>query len=359
MTPRPRKNARKKLPEHLYERKDKRTGRTYYAYRGPDGKVYGLGTDKTYAIEQAIDANLRRIRSQPELWARIAKLPTVSEWIEVYRPQLDELSDSTRASANVYLRRLEKELGSTPISEITTLHITKIMDAYVELGKKRSANAFRSRMLYVFQAAQAKGWIDNNPVAVTRAQRVKVQRSRLTLDNFLAIHAAAKSLDPYVQHSMELALVTAQRREDIADMQFSAVEEGYLHVVQRKTGNRVRIPTALRLDAVGWSISDVISRCRGNVLSRYIIHHTKARAQSKSGDAVHIDTLSRSFSSARDLVSAEWESPPTFHEIRSLAARLYDDQGINAQALLGHRDPRSTALYKDRRGAEWIEVKVR
>ncbi|MCS4503314.1 hypothetical protein NYO91_04385 [Arhodomonas aquaeolei] len=51
-------------------------------------------------------------------------------------------------------------------------------------------------------------------------------------------------------------------------------------------------------------------------------------------------------------------SPPTFHEIRALAEWLYEDQGVNTTALLGHKDPRSTITYKDRRGAEWIEVKV-
>jgi len=47
---------------------------------------------------------------------------------------------------------------------------------------------------------------------------------------------------------------------------------------------------------------------------------------------------------------------PTFHEIRSLSGRLYADQGINAQALLGHKDTKTTSLYLDSRGTEWISV---
>jgi len=51
---------------------------------------------------------------------------------------------------------------------------------------------------------------------------------------------------------------------------------------------------------------------------------------------------------------------PTFHEIRSLAARLYADQyGAEfAQALLGHKSAEMTALYRDSRGKEWMEVRV-
>ncbi|ARJ67816.1 hypothetical protein WV31_20265 [Magnetospirillum sp. ME-1] len=52
------------------------------------------------------------------------------------------------------------------------------------------------------------------------------------------------------------------------------------------------------------------------------------------------------------------KTPPTFHEIRSLAARLYTEQGINAQALLGHKSADMTSIYRDVRGSEWIEVQT-
>ena len=51
-------------------------------------------------------------------------------------------------------------------------------------------------------------------------------------------------------------------------------------------------------------------------------------------------------------------APPTFHEVRSLAARLYAEQGVDAQALLGHESPDMTALYRDVRGSEWIEIRL-
>lgn len=51
-------------------------------------------------------------------------------------------------------------------------------------------------------------------------------------------------------------------------------------------------------------------------------------------------------------------TPPTFHELRSLSERLYRDQGINTQALLGHRHARMTEVYNDPRGAEWGTVKL-
>jgi integrase len=53
---------------------------------------------------------------------------------------------------------------------------------------------------------------------------------------------------------------------------------------------------------------------------------------------------------------AEGKTPPTFHEIRSLASRLYNKQGIDDQALLGHKSGSMTAAYRDVRGTEWGKV---
>ena len=73
------------------------------------------------------------------------------------------------------------------------------------------------------------------------------------------------------------------------------------------------------------------------------------------------ESLSAFFAEARDLSGIQWpaeKTPPSLHELRSLSARLYSEQGINAQALLGHKSADMTAIYRDTRGAEWIEVEI-
>jgi len=37
---------------------------------------------------------------------------------------------------------------------------------------------------------------------------------------------------------------------------------------------------------------------------------------------------------------------------------LYAEQGVDVQALLGHKSPDMTAVYRDVRGAEWISVRA-
>lgn len=49
-------------------------------------------------------------------------------------------------------------------------------------------------------------------------------------------------------------------------------------------------------------------------------------------------------------------TPATFHEQRSLAERLYKQQGINTQKLLGHKSQLQTERYNDDRGKNWTSI---
>lgn len=186
-------------------------------------------------------------------------------------------------------------------------------------------------------------------------------RARLTLNDFLAIYEKAKTFSPRVCRSMELALVTAQRREDIRTLSFRDVRDGRLWIEQEKTGSQVCIPQELRLSAVNWSVGEIVQRCRDVVVSRYLIHHSEHQGRAKPGDPVRATSLSCDFAKARELAKIKWpegKSPASFHEIRSLAARLYAEQGVDVQALLGHNSPDMTAVYRDVRGADWITVQL-
>lgn len=200
------------------------------------------------------------------------------------------------------------------------------------------------------------GWLKTNPVTPTRAPRIEVARAWLTLETFMAIYEQVKEISPWVQRSMELALVAGQRREDLRDLGPRNVRDEKLWVTQRKTGALVCIPLDLRLHVLGWSVGEIIARCRENIISKHLIHHN-----AKPCDPIHLQSITGAFAAARDKAGITWpadKTPPTFHDIRSLAARLYADQGTDAQALLGHKSADMTAVYRDARGDDWIEVKT-
>lgn len=357
-----RSAATRDLPPNLYVR------RGYYSWTDPrDGKVYSLGRDKRQAIAEAVEANLAILGSlnQARLVDRLAGDGdnTVAAWCKRYRAILADrkLAKATGQAFNRRLLTVEEKWGARLLVSITTRDIADLLATWSVAGKKRMAQAVRSLLLDFFREAIAAGWLESNPVAPTRAPRIEVSRARLTLEAFLAIHKQAETMPAWVQRSMELALVTGQRREDLRELGPRHVREGKLWVDQHKTGAHVCIPLELRLQVVGWSVGEVITRCRDTVISKHLLHHTTHAGRAKPGDPIRRQSITGVFAEARDLAGITWpenKTPPTFHEIRSLAARLYADQGTDAQALLGHKSADMTAVYRDVRGAEWIEVKT-
>ncbi len=73
--------------------------------------------------------------------------------------------------------------------------------------------------------------------------------------------------------------------------------------------------------------------------------------------SLHPDSLTKKFVTARTGTDFRFdESPPTFHEIRSLAGRLYEkEKGKEfAMKLLGHKSEKMTNKYLDMRGKEYV-----
>jgi len=360
-----RGKGRRDWPSHLHERAG------YFSWRHPvTRKEYDLGRDKREAFRQAIEANalLAAQRGRRSLADRISGIEdtTVGAWADRYL-EIVAARDVTAETIKTTRRRIEQlrgRWGSMNIGAVTTRDVADVIRDYEAEGKARTATAMRSLMLDFFREAQAAGWLEANPVAPTNTPRVQVGRDRLTLEQFLAIYEIAQQDDRpwWLPRAMELALLTGQRREDVRAMGPQAVRDGYLWVEQQKTGNRVAIPTGLHLTAVGWSLAEVIERCRSrHILTRHLLHHRAHAGQAKPGHPIRRQTISAGFASARDDAGLTWrdgKTPATFHEIRSLSARLFaDERGHEfAQALLGHKTASMAALYRDSRGAEWVKV---
>lgn len=364
------------------------SGVVYYRYRDPrTGLFHGMGSDKAAAIKDAKALNaaitaqmasqrVSGIVARPSGMRMSALILRHLEYCEKQHKK-GKLAASTLRTKKSLGNTIARAKGDIDVAHFSVTDAMEILEAYLgcENPRERMAQAIRSEGIEIFKTAAAIGVATANPFSTTRGLSVDVQRARLTLESFRLIHAASQrhALPAWCPRSIELAIVTAQRREDVANIEFRPrsgatawVDGQTLYVVQQKTGTRIAIPLSLRLDALELELSEVLARCRDNVVSRYAVHHSRGNQGSRPGDQVWKDTISRRFADARNAAAADatnplWEpekNPPTFHELRSLAERLYNDQGgIDTQVLLGHKDPRSTAIYKDTRGAEWMRVK--
>ena len=161
-----------------------------------------------------------------------------------------------------------------------------------------SARQIRTRLKDIFDKAILEGKVEQNPVTVTHIPKVTVMRSRLSLEKFNTVFESAQG---WAANSMLLALITGQRLGDIANMKVADVSDGWLHVIQNKSGSLVRLALDLRLDEINMSVGEVVSSCRDRVVSRHLIHHTKNSAKAKAGGAVPDLSISKEFKDARSL----------------------------------------------------------
>ena len=348
-----RRSARRKnWPLHLYE---PRPG--YYVFRGPDGKTLALGAiPLAHAIHQVMQANAYLLAQAPSLVDRLSgQTNTIADVLDKMPKAVAVNTIKAQKSQDGMIRAA---LGSRTCLELTVAHCAEFISAKASEGKMRSAQALRSRLIEVCRTARELGWMSDNPAEVTRNPKAIVKRGRLTLESFRAIYAQAPSVAPWLQRAMMLGLVLGADRLTISGLTRSHVANGLLTYQRQKTGAWIAVPLALRMDAVGVSLRDLVDE-RGPVLSPYLLHHTRSQGQASAGDAIHPDTMSDAFTQARKLAGIADAGAPTYHELRSLCKRTYEDQGgVDTKALLGHAGERVSELYADARGVEPVRVKL-
>ena len=365
MSPRNRHPRNRLLPPGLSLRSD-----GYYVYTSPiDRRQKGLGTDKAKAVRWANAANVAAAAMSGEVtaaeWVAGKSSKNWGAWLTRYEELLAdrELAQSTREGYASMMRRARRQWPEgLAISSIDTAMVAEALRGVdKDEGKKRMSQMYRGWLKDCFDRAIANGWVTVNPVAVTDAPTVAAKRARLTLGHFWLVYGA-DSTEQWLRYAMALALVTGQRREDIVAAKRKDVRDGHLWVEQQKTGNRVAIPLAIRLDALGMSLADVLEQCKATgILSHYLIHRTVRAGATKPGAPIFCELVTRKFTQAVARLQCDWgdRSPPTFHEIRSLSKRLYDAQGgVSTKELLGHKHQQTADLYGDPRGG-WVKVSVR
>jgi integrase len=257
-----------------------------------------------------------------------------------------------------YRRRLnvfQKDFGSKLAGQLTRKDLADFLDPFAP----RTQIAHKNILDKFCRFCMSAGVMDENLVEHYLTKPYSVQRKRLTLEAYKSIRDRALNTKGYewFGRTMDVALHSLQREEDIALMKFESVRDGKLPVIQTKTGAAVMI-------TIGAPLAKAIAACRDDILSPYIAHRNpqkRIRAKWRTHyTQVSGDTLSRAFAHVRELTAlyTDWDAAqrPSFHEIRALGAKLLEEKSINPQALLGHKDPETTKIYLDRHKVEWIEA---
>jgi len=349
------------LPRNLTYRKVRKS----YSWRNPvDGKEISLGKiSRRDAIAQAIEAN-HYIEKNYTPVALLEQLKGVNEYTMAnWLVRYEVILQRRKLAANTYkvrtgqLATIDEHFGNTVLASITTRDIAEFLERWVSCGKTTMAGTMRSVLSDVFREAVVEGRVESNPVTPTRAPKIEVQRERLEYEAFVGVRAGAEHMPAWFGLAMDLALVTAQRREDVAMMQFTDVKDERLYVEQQKTGACLAIPLSLTLNSAGLRLSTVIDRCRLVSRSSFLIS-PGIRKNSPDG-SINLDSMTKGFVKARNLSGLKFtENPPSFHEIRSLSGRMYEKEFGKefAQKLFGHKSEKMTEKYLDSRKKEYVMI---
>lgn len=384
MAARPRRRENRHLPDLLYF--DKATG--VYRFTLVTGKRKSLGSDRAMAIAIAREYNNRM---RPETSVSIDSLIRESGGIQgealPFAEHVDRImaraiedeqpSESTRDDWNNDATRVKEFFDKIPACDIELEHVNAYIKEYHANSSANVQNRKVSFLKKLFSYAVDESLMLDNPATRKKMRRVEEKkRQRLSFDNFMAIRRAAA---PWLRTAMDLALQTTHARLEVSRIRYSIREpkngvcgcvwldqplngiHGTLYIhrqkVQKKEASHVAIP-------IGDELKRIIDDSRDNVASPYIVHRIPERNVKRSKEVAHPtqvapDYLSRSFSKLRDQLGLsdhlEMEERPTFHEIRALAAHLFDNQGIDPQGRMAHSDAKSTKIYTQNH-IDWVVV---
>jgi integrase len=355
MSPRPRKRANKPLPANLYPA----NGGKSYQYRHPvTGKFHGLGVSRVQAIADAKELNSLLIPDS-DFVAKVLGHVTIRQhatwFMESIAPER-EYKPSTLEMYQVQIRKLNAAMGDVAVEDVSVQDLAKLLEDH----SARTANQIRQVAADLFRVAISRGLRPDNPAEATLKRREKKARKRLTQAEYDAIHAGC---DVWAQNAMDLALLTLQRRSDVARMKFENIRDGKLYVIQEKTE---KYDTGYLAIAVGPKLEKVVKRCRDDLASPYLVHRrperkVKERAGMDHWTQVKPQMVTRSFAEARDESGLFDDVPdnerPTFHEIRALGIKRCKDKGIDPQKLAGHSTAKMTSNYDSGHDEiRWVEV---
>lgn len=297
----------------------------------------------------------------------------VSAWLSEYDKVLSQknLQPQTVREKRRFLKIISNKIGNLNLVDVKPIDLKNIIDVYILADKPSSAKSIHSLLRDIFNDAMIHGYTNSNPIWPLKYPAQRVKRARLLFDEFQTMVERAKTDYPaYLYNMLMLTIITAQRPSDILGMGANQndyfITNDFLYIHQQKgrqyieingvkklikSGRKIALPMDLRLDIIDMSLRDIIRISGGK---HYFIEYKNER--------VEYWRVNRDFSKLRnELYPAEyWRdyNPPTFFEIRSLAERLYREQGINTQVLLGHKYSTTTELYNDLRGREWLHLKI-
>lgn len=290
--------------------------------------------------------------------------PSIAAWLPTYRSIIATrgYNPQTIKNRSGSIKHIETLWGSRPLRGLKPHEIA----SRLRLLTPPTAIRVLSELRDLYQEAIANGEAEHSPAMSIKPPKHRGLRERMKFESWQSMRELSVAHPQrWVKALLLLAILTGQRRGDLAKMRFDDIHDGHLHVEQIKKagkprGARVAIPLTLRMDAAGMTLGEVIEVCRACAAPGPTL------LRKAGGGPIEMSSLSARVHELMVAVHGpdgyERHKWPSLHEIRSLAARMLIEQGLTiqqVQTLLGHSNREMTELYLNDRGLsadEWKRV---
>lgn len=252
---RPRKQENKHLPDNLRAKTVKRkSGKTviYWLYRTTGKTEICLGTDRNQAFIKAVQMNLEReSKSEQITFAMIAKR---------YKDEIISQKKTNTQKANLtQIKSLLTFFSTAPLNEIEPQHLQEYMQRRKHV--QGLANNELALFHHIWKYARLWGYT-KLPSPSEGVPKFPIKKR----DNYISDEVYAlvyQHANQDMKDLMDLAYLTGQRPVDIASIEKSQIQDGYLYIRQQKTGAK------LHIELIG-KLAEIINRRIANTQSSYL-----------------------------------------------------------------------------------------
>lgn len=243
-----------------------------------------------------------------------------------------QLATNTVKQYKVAAAKLKPILVEFSPSQVLPRHIAQIKLSMA--STPNMANRCLSFLRVVFSYAVEWQLCDSNPCIGIKRHAEKKRDRYITDAEFIAIKSAAEHRA--IPAIMDLCFLTGQRISDVLSIKNQDISSDCIRIVQQKTKTKLAIAMTDDLAATIHAIRESHPPLKG-------VDHL---LYSRNRDAYAYGTIKDAFERARTSAGIVGV---TLHDIRAKSLTDADLQGLNAQKLGGHSDPRMTDRYIRRR----------
>lgn len=145
-----------------------------------------------------------------------------------------QIQPKTRATYRGVLERFRKDHGDKLVRGLKRRHVEAILEAV-----PANQQTWRKVLRLVLNLAEARGWIDQHPMANMRMSKKPIEGFRPWTPDDIAAFEKRWAPGTRERLAFVLLLYTGQRRGDVVKMGRQHLQAGKLRVKQRKTGTEL------------------------------------------------------------------------------------------------------------------------